>query len=90
MVEENFPATIYVSTDLPKNRLRVAKSQDELDALHDCSTDIFKSNIIERYTYRPKAIFAVDRLCLAEFAAHYYKDYGQYKMQTADCRLGIK
>ena len=30
------------------------------------------SNIIERYSDRPHI---VDQLCLAEFAAYYYKDY---------------
>ena len=38
-----------MSTDFPQNRLRIPKSQDDLDELDDDSTDIFKSNIIERY-----------------------------------------
>jgi dipeptidase len=45
-----FPGTVFVSTDLPDKRVRVAKSQQELDELDDESTDIFKSNIIQRYT----------------------------------------
>ena len=70
-----FPKTVFVSTDLPENRIRVAKSQSELDELHDDSTDIYKSNIIERYIIRPNNIPSVHNLCLAEFAAYYYKDY---------------
>ena len=70
-----FPKTIFVSTDLPQNRLRIPKSQDELDELEDDSTNIFKSNIIERYCNRPTSIASVDKLCLAEFASHFYKDY---------------
>ena len=70
-----FPKTVFLSTDLPNKRIRVAKSQQELEELHDDSTDIYKSNIIERYTIRPNAISTIDQLCLAEFAAHYYKEY---------------
>ena len=88
-LRKTFPATVYVSTDLPENRLRVAKSQDELDALDEDSTDIFKSNIIERYTNRPKAILTVDRLCLAEFAAHYYKDYYSKCTETNDAQPDV-
>ena len=50
----------------------MAKSQQEIEALDEDSTDIFMSNIIERYSDRPDI---VDQLCLAEFAAYYYKDY---------------
>ena len=56
-------------------RLRVAKNQQELDELDDDSTEIYKSNIIERYTIRPNNIPSVNNMCLAEFAAYYYKDY---------------
>ena len=70
-----FPKTVFVSTDLPDNRIRVAKSKVELDELHDNSTDIYKSNIIERYSIRTNKIPIVDNLCLAEFAAYYYKEY---------------
>ena len=55
--------------------MQVAKSQPELDELHNDSTDIYKSNIIERYSFRPNTIPIVDSLCLAEFAACYYKTY---------------
>ena len=66
-----FPKTVFVSTDLPEKRVRVTKTQNELDELDDESTDIYKSNIIERYSLRPKGIPAVDKLCLAKFAAFY-------------------
>ena len=60
---------------MPEKRIRVAKTQLELDELEDDSTHIYKSNIIERYTLRPNTIPTVDRLCLAEFASYYYKEY---------------
>ena len=37
------PATVFVSTDLPEERIRVTKSQQELEDLDDNSTDVFKS-----------------------------------------------
>ena len=70
-----FPKTVFVNTNLPENRVRITKTQEELDELDDDSVDIFKSNIIERYIIRPTSIPTVDNMCLAEFAAYYYKDY---------------
>ena len=72
-----FPKTVFLSTDFPEKRVRVAKSKPELDELPNDSTDIYKSNIIERYIIRPNTIPAVDNLCLAEFAAYYYKEQRQ-------------
>ena len=71
-LRKTFPCIVFVNTGLPEERCRVAKSQEEIEALDDESTDIFMSNIIERYSDRPNI---VDQLCLAEFAAYYYKDY---------------
>lgn len=75
-----FPKTVFVSTDFPEKRVRVAKSKPELDELHDDSTDICKSNIIAHDIIRPNPIPAVDNLCLAEFVPYYYKEY-----KTEDC-----
>ena len=69
-LRKTFPKTIFVSTDLPQDRLHIPKSQDELDELEDGSTDIFKSNC-----NRPTSIASVDKLCLAEFTSYFYKDY---------------
>ena len=78
-----FPKTVFVSTDLPEKRIRIAKSQNDLDELDDDCTDIYKSNIIERYSLRPNGIPSVDKLCLAKFAAFYYRDY---KTDVADTK----
>ena len=80
---KRYPATIFVNTNLPNERLRMRKSDEEIALLDNDSTDIFKSNIINRYCDRPNCTFmngrfaAVDRICLAEFAAYYYKDYNR-------------
>ena len=76
----------FVSTDLPDKRLRVTKSQQDLEELDDESTDIFKSNIIERYAIRPLDIPAVNDLCLAEFVAYYYKEYWKENSETIDAQ----
>ena len=55
--------------------MHVTKTKNELDKLDDDSTDIYKSNVIERYSLRPNSIPAVDKLCLAQFAVFYYRDY---------------
>ncbi|XP_068758167.1 uncharacterized protein [Montipora capricornis] len=81
-----FPATVFVSTDLPEKRVRIAKSPEELDELDNESTDIFKSNIIERYALRPQCIPSVDRLSLAEFAAYYYKEYRKDCQEKGDAQ----
>lgn len=81
-----FPATVFVNTNLPEKRVCVPKSQQELDELDDDSTDIFRSNIIDRYTLRPNSSSDMDNLCLAEFAAYYYKDYKATDQETADCQ----
>jgi hypothetical protein len=79
-----FPRTVFVSTDLPEKRVCVTKAKNELDELDDDSTDIYKSNIIERYSLRPNGIPAVDKLCLAQFATFYYKDYRTDYAETKD------
>ena len=67
---------VSMYTDLPDKRVRhVTKTTAELDELDYDSTDNYISNIIERYSLRPKDIPALDRLCLAKFASFYYKDY---------------
>ena len=70
-----FPKTVFISTDFSENRVRFTKTQQELDELDDDSTDIFKSNIIVRYSERPINIPVIKDMCLALFAAHYFKDY---------------
>ena len=84
-----FPKTVFVSSDLPEKRVRVTKTLNELDKLDDESTDIYKSNMIEHYTLRPKSIRAIDKLCLAQFAATYYKDYKTDVDDTKDCQPDI-
>ena len=49
-----FPQVVYVNTHLPEKRIRVAKTQQELDPLEGDSTHIYKSNITEWHTLRQR------------------------------------
>ena len=84
-----FPATVFVSTDFPEKRVRVTKTQVELDELDDDSTDIFKTNIIQRYSIRPTSTPVIENLCLAKFAAYYYKEYKIDVSETNDSQPDI-
>ena len=59
-----FPKTLFVSTGFPENCIRVAKTPRELKELDDDSIDIFKSNVIVRYSDRPKNIPVINDMCV--------------------------
>ena len=50
---------------------------------------IYKSNIHDCYSLRPKRIPSVDELCLAKLAAFYYKDYITSDADTKDSQPDI-
>ena len=80
-LRKTFPASVFLNTNLPEERIRARKADRQIADLDDNSTDIYNSNIMERYADRPNrtymagAFLQVDNLCLAEFAAYYYKPY---------------
>ena len=73
-----YPKSIFVNTNIPSKRIRMCKSEGEIEQLDPESTDIFKRNMIERYVDRPNRTFnngryaIADTLCLATFLAYYY------------------
>ena len=79
-LRKTFPGTVFINTALPEQRVRTMKSKEQMTGLDD-GTEIFNSDIIERYSDRPDRNFmngiysGVENLCLAEFAAFYYKQY---------------
>ena len=89
-LRKTFPGTIFINTELPEKRIRTRKSDQHLSELEDDSTEIYNSNIIERYSDRPNRNFKngafaqVNDLCLAEFAAYYYKEYRPTKDENND------
>ena len=64
-----FPGAFFLNTDLPDHRLRLKKSKAELDQLDDDSTDIYQTNIVDRYLQRPHCL---ESTCLGIFSASYY------------------
>ena len=60
----------------------MTKRQEELDELDDL-------NIIERYIIRPTCVPIVDNMCLAEFAAYYYKDYKVSRDEANYCQQDV-
>ena len=69
------PGISFIITSLPNNRIRMIKSQEELELLPDNSTDIFKKSIVDRYMYWPTCgkFASLKTVCLAQFASLLYK-----------------
>ena len=89
-LRKTFPGTLYINTGLPEARIRTMKSKEKIAELDDDSTDIFNSNIIERYCDRPDRNFMngvyaqLHGMCLAKFASHYYKQYYSKEQKDND------
>ena len=88
-LQKIFPKAVIISTDLPDKRVCVTETQNGLDDLDNDSTDIYKSNLLERYSSRPISIPCVNNLCLAEFAAFYYKNYKAHYEEMKDSQPNI-
>ena len=89
-LRKTFSGTLYINTGLPEARIRTMKSKEKIAELDDDSTDIFYSNIIERYCDRPERNFMngfyaqLDVMCLAKFASYYYKQYYSKEQKDND------
>ena len=59
---------LYVPTGLKKNRTRMLKSLSVLEKMHLDDTNVFASNIIDKYKNWPNNLHSV---CLAEFESSY-------------------
>ena len=72
-----FPAIQFVNTNLPDERYRVFKSEEEIEELEDDSTNVFKRNTLDRYVERPNVSFkngnfsVFEDMCYAKFCANY-------------------
>ena len=79
-LRKTFPKVQFMNTNLPEQRFRMAKSEEELSELPEDSTDVFKRNMLDRYMNRPDSAFkggrfaVVDRMCFAFFQMYYYID----------------
>ena len=59
---------LYLPFGLNKNRIRMLKSQDELDKMEPSDKNIFQVNIIDKYANRPGNL---ENMCLADFGTTY-------------------
>ena len=68
-----FLAVLFANTNLPENSYRVSVREKEIKQLPESSTDIFKTNILDRYKDSPSSKFGagqyavVNEICFAEF-----------------------
>ena len=75
-----FPAIQFINTNLPNERYRVFKSEEELEDLDDDSSNVFKRNMLDRYLERPDSTFKngqfsmFEAMCYAKFCANYELD----------------
>jgi len=79
-LRKTFPKIQFLNSNLPEDRYRITKSEEELAELADNSTDIFKRNMLDRYLDRPNISFkggryrSIDGMCFAIFHMYYYVD----------------
>ena len=90
LLEKYFRKPFLLAQILRKIASGLQKKQQEIDELDDDSSDIFKSNIIDRYSDRPKNIPLIKGMCLALFAPHYFKDYSKEIMICRNTKLIIR
>ena len=75
-----FPAIQFVNTNLPDERYRVFKSEEEIEELEEDSPNVFKRNMLDRYIERPNSTFkngkfsVFEGMCYAKFCANYELD----------------
>ena len=85
-----FPGVIFANSNLPEDRYKICKSEEEIMELPEDSTDIYKRNMLDRYIDRPNATFkngkysVLDKMCYAEFLSHYYLASKPYDDMTND------
>ncbi len=63
---------VFVDNNLKKDRIGVLKPSHVIEGLDDEDSNVFCTNLIDRYQHRP---IVLRNLCLAEFAANYQTDY---------------
>ena len=64
---------VYVPTGFKKNRTRMLKSLSILEKMHPDDTNVFASNVLDKYENRPDEL---QLICLADFACNYVSKNG--------------
>ena len=75
---------VYVATGFKKNRTRMLKTLSILEKMHPEDTDVFASNILDKYENRPDEL---NSMCLADFACNYVnKKVADMKLEPDDIK----
>ena len=84
-LRKTFPGVIFANSNIPEKRYHICREEKDMSQLPEDSRDIFKKNIIDRYTNRPNLSFCggeysvLDSFCFAEFLLHYYLEPSKSK-----------
>ena len=71
------PGVYFDNSNIPEERIKILKSETELNMLPGHSTDVFKRNNVDRYINRPNKCFShgsyqvLDSFCFPELLAYY-------------------
>ncbi len=76
---------IFISTGHPDERIRILKTQKELDELGDDCEDVCSKGLLDHYTKRPSEL---EDVCLAEFASMF--EFSKNMKQTKASRTSLE
>ena len=62
---------IYIQTGLKENHTRMLKEQSVIDMMDPDDTNVYKTNLLEKYANRPDSL---ETMCYADFATSYLPD----------------
>ena len=63
---KTFPKVMSLNSNLPECPYRIFRKKEELDEILNDSTDIFQSNMLDRYTDRPDSRFQNGKYAILE------------------------
>lgn len=75
---------VFVNTNLPIQRIHIAKSKDKLKDQEEDSTDVFEKGLLDKYEKRSNE---VDDVCLAEYAADYNETISKGEVKYSKRKL---
>ena len=94
-LRKTHPVVMFANSNLPEKRYRICRSEEEITNMPSDSTDIFKKNMLDRYTDRPNRTFKngkyrlIDSMCFAEFLSNYYLSVKQKSEERNDSQPEI-
>ena len=90
-----FPGVCFANSNILEERIKISKSETELNMLPGHSTNVFKRNNVDRYINRSNNIFChgsyqvLDSFCFAEFLAYYAPVSKSYKDQQHEYQPNV-